>query len=299
MSYMSHLNCFLYHLFLSHLCCIKVLTTDFLVLFCFVFLHKYSNSIMIQLPMSVMSHLKKFIYLIFLSHKHIPRNQTFSFCHISVDTAICHFCQMLTAPSHRHDCPQLLSAAVTVTATATTGTATAVLATTIVNNRSRSPLVRPAASHSTAAVSCHRPQLLCAVAAATAAAVVHNKRRSLSVRPAASNSTAAVRCHRPPLLCAAAAANAAAVVPQPPSTLPPSTVVVRHCCRRCRCRHPNPLYRSAAASATLGISSKIGKAHLLFWGWCILCHSASSSWLHCELLTQPLLGTGPSAPLPS
>ena len=30
------------------------------------------------------------------------------------------------------------------------------------------------------------------------------------------------------------------------------------------CRHPNPLYRSAAASAALGISSKIGKAHLLF-----------------------------------
>ena len=32
-------------------------------------------------------------------------------CHISVDTAICHFRKMWTAPSHRRDRPQLLSAA--------------------------------------------------------------------------------------------------------------------------------------------------------------------------------------------
>ncbi len=58
---MSHLNCFLYHLFLSHLRRMKVLTTDFLVFFWL----KYSNSIMIRLPMSVMSHPTFFIYLIF------------------------------------------------------------------------------------------------------------------------------------------------------------------------------------------------------------------------------------------
>jgi hypothetical protein len=61
----------------------------------------------------------------------------------------------------------LLSAAATVTTTTGTATTTA-----IVHNRSRSPVVRPVASHSTAAVRYHRPQLLCAVAATTAAAVV-------------------------------------------------------------------------------------------------------------------------------
>ena len=116
-------------------------------------------------------------------------------CHISVDTAICHFRQMWTAPSHRHDRPQLLTAAITVTATA--GTATAVSAATVVHNRSRSPLVRPAASHSTAAVSCRRPQLLCAVAAAPPLPSSTKKNRSPLVHPATSNSTAAVRCHRP------------------------------------------------------------------------------------------------------
>jgi hypothetical protein len=167
---------------------------------------------------------------------------------------------MWTAPSHSHR-PRLLSAAATVTATA--GTTTAGTATAVVHNRSRSPSVRPAASHSTAAVSCHRSQLLCAVFAGTAAAVVYNRSRSPSMHPAASHSTAAVCCHRPQLLYAIVAATTAAVVPQPPSTLPPSTVAVRHCRRHRHCRCPNPLYRSAT-SAALGISSKIGKAHLLF-----------------------------------
>ncbi len=65
MSDMSHYNCFIYHLFLSHSCRIRVYTSDFLV-FCFVFLLKYSNSNMIQLPMSVMSHLIFSFILCFL-----------------------------------------------------------------------------------------------------------------------------------------------------------------------------------------------------------------------------------------
>jgi hypothetical protein len=153
---------------------------------------------------------------------------------------------MWTAPSHSHH-PQLLSAAATVTTTA--DTATAGTAATVVHNRSRSPSVRPAASLSTAAISCHRSQLLCAIFTGTAAAVVHNRSRSPLMRLAASHSTAAVRCHRPQLMCAVAAATAAAVVPQPPSTLPPSTVDVCHCCRHRRCRCPNLLYRSATSAA--------------------------------------------------
>ncbi len=51
---------------------------QWIFLYFFVFLLKYSKSNMIRLPRSVMSHLKYFVYLIFLSHKHIPRNRTFS-----------------------------------------------------------------------------------------------------------------------------------------------------------------------------------------------------------------------------
>ncbi len=189
--------------------------------------------------MSDMSHLNFFINLIFSCLTNIFQETKFSHvCHISVDTAICHFCQLWTAcpepflPSHSHR-PQLLPAAATVTLTA--GTAAAV-----VHNRSRSPSVRPAASHSTAPVSCHHSQLLCAVAAGTAAAVVHNRSHSPLVHPVvASHSTAAIRCHRPQLLCAVAAATATAVVPQPPST-----ATIHSCCAPLPPPPPLPLPKS-------------------------------------------------------
>ncbi len=171
--------------------------------------------------MSVMSHLKFFIYHFFCLKNIFQETKLSHVCHISVDKPICHFCQMWTAcpepfvPSHSHH-PQLLSAAATVTATA--GTATAGTATAVVNNRSRSPLVRPAASHSTADVSCHRSPLLCAVSAGTTTAVVHNRSCSLSEATHRwcalphPHSTAAVSCHHSQLLCAVSAGTAAAVI---------------------------------------------------------------------------------------
>ena len=226
---------------------------------------------MIWLPMSNMSHLNFFINHIFSCLTNIFQETKLSHvCHISVDRAICHFCQLWTAypepfvPSHSHH-PQLLSAAATVTATAGT-TAT------VVHNRSCSPSVRPAASHSTAAISCHRSQLLCAISASTTAAIVHNRSRSPSVHSVTSHSTAAVRCHRPQLLCTIAAATAAAVVPQPPST-----ATVHSCCapllpQSWWRRPPKASSHCLSLTAVMGCCSTTTVFRL---SWLLFCHRCS------------------------
>ena len=163
---------------------------------------------------------------------------------------------MWTAPSHRHDRPQLLPPSSTIEAA---------------HRRCALPHPTPQPLSAAAVHSCCVP--------------------SLPPPPLPSSTIEAAHrwCALPhPTPQPPSAATAAAIVPQPPSTLPPSTVAVRRCCRRCRCRHPNPLYRSAAASAALGISTKIGKAHLLFcspsairsWGGGGGCHRKNPTNYH-------------------
>ncbi len=163
-------------------------------------------------------------------------------------------CPEQFVPSHSQ-CPQLLPTAATVIVTASIATAGTAAA--VVHNRSRSPLVRPAASHSTAAVSCHHSQLLCAVPAGTAVAVVHIRSRSPSeaahrwctlphptpqpLSAATIHSCCAPSLPAPPLpLSTIEAAHRRCALLHPLHSrrpLPPSTVAVRCCCchRRCRC----------------------------------------------------------------